>query len=217
MELNGRYWNERTYFLKVKAKKEKNMDFFIKTSHAAAELKDKVISNSSTNVEGFFDDPRIMIMFLSLILSVVSLGWQIKKHYQDKSDRKKDFALSIKEGYWHQSVVLPLFVDTFVLNVTQWIDVIDNPDRSSIDEIRDSFKKDIRELTSRTRLLCTVEENVKIKIRELLDGIEDCITCYLSDIKESTDSKKLSPNDKVFAKVEEILKELMNDHQRFNH
>jgi hypothetical protein len=185
------------------------MDFFIKAGYAAAQLQAEATSNSLTTAEGFFDDPRIWIMFLSLILSVVSLGWQIKKHVQDRKEHK--------ENYWHQSVILPLFIDKFVLNVAQWIDVINNPDKSSIDVIRDNFKKDIRELISRTRLLCTVEEQAREKIRTLLDDIEESITCYLSDIKESTDNKKSPPNDKVFAKVEAILKELMQDHQRFNH
>ncbi|MDD5461983.1 MAG: hypothetical protein PHG00_10200 [Methylococcales bacterium] len=65
--------------------------------------------------------------------------------------------------------------------------------------------------------MCTVEEQVRKNIRELLDDIEDCITCYLSDIKESGDNKKSPPTDKVLAKVEAILKELMQDHQRYNH
>lgn len=131
-----------------------------------------------------------------------------KKHFQDRKEHK--------EGYWHQSVILPLFIDKFVLNIAQWIDVINNPDKSSIDGIRDNFKKEIRELTSRTRLLCTVTEQAREQIRTHLDDIEESITCYLSDIKESTDNKKSPPNDKVFAKVEAILKELMQDHPRFN-
>ncbi len=191
------------------------MDFFIKASYAAAQLQDKVISNGSTTEEGFFDEYRIWIMSLSLILAVVSLGWQIFKYLQDRRDHKKDYALSINEGYWHQSVVLPLFIEKFVSSVTQWIDVINNPDKS-VDEIRDGFKKDIRELTSRTQLLCTVNEQARENIRTLLDDIEDCITRYLSDIKESANSKESPPKDKIFAKVEAILKELMQDHQRFN-
>ena len=79
------------------------MDFFIKAGYAAAQLQDEATSNSLTTAEGFFDDPRIWIIFLSLILSVVSLGWQIKKHFQDRKEHK--------EGYWHQSVILPLFID----------------------------------------------------------------------------------------------------------
>lgn len=190
------------------------MDFFIKASNAAAQVQDKAISNSSTTAEGIFDEYRIWIMSLSLILAVVSFVWQIFKHFQDRKERKNDHALSIKEGYWHQSVVLPLFVDKFVSSVTQWIDVTNNPDKP-VEEIRDNFKKDIRQLISRTRLLCTVEEQARTNIREFLDDIEDCITRYLSDIKESADNKGSPPNDKVFAKVEAILKELMQDHQRY--
>ncbi|MDD5461984.1 MAG: hypothetical protein PHG00_10205 [Methylococcales bacterium] len=120
------------------------MDFFIKASYAAGELKDKAISNSPITVQAFFDDNRIVIMSLSLFLSVIVFGWQIYKHFQDKSDRKDDYALSIKEGYWHKSVVLPLFVDKFASSITEWIDAINNPDKSSVEKIRDDFKKTLR-------------------------------------------------------------------------
>lgn len=191
------------------------MDFIIKTSYAAAELHGTAISNSSPTVKGFFDDNRVVIMSLTFCLSFITFLWQIYKHFKDRSDRKKEYGLSIEEGYWHQSVVLPLFVDKFVLYITQWVDMINNPNKT-IDEIRDNFKKEIRELTSRTQFLCTVDQKARENIRTELDGIEDCITCYLSDIKESTDNKRTPPNDKVFSKVEMILKELMKDHQRFS-
>lgn len=184
------------------------MDFFIKASYAAA-------TQSPPATGAFFDEYRVVIMSLSLLLSVIVFIWQIIKHFQDKKANKKSYSLSIAEGYWHQSVVLPLFVDKFVSSVTQWIDEINKPNKSNdeIIGIRDSFKKDIRELNSRTQLLCTVEEQARTNIRAQLEDIEDSVISYLS---EASDNKKEPPNDKVFKKSEAIFKELMNDHQRFN-
>jgi hypothetical protein len=76
-----------------------------------------------------------------------------------------------------------------VSSITHWIEAINNPDKS-VNEIRDNFKKDIRELISRTRFLCTVDEHARENIRTLLDEIEDCITCYLSEFRESANNKK---------------------------
>lgn len=192
------------------------MDFFIRAGYAAEQLQNKAMSDSESVTESFFDDYRVLIMSLSLLLSLIVFGWQIYKHFHDKKTSKKDYALSIEDGYWHQSVVLPLFVDKFVSSITQWVDAISSPDKLSVDEIRDNFKKDIRELASRTQLLCTVKEQARANILMRLEEVEDCITCYLSDIKESPDNKKSPPNNKVFEKAEAIFKELMQDHQSFN-
>lgn len=192
------------------------MDFFIKSSYTAAQE----TSDSSTVAffDAFFDDHRVMIMSLSLLLSFIVFGWQIFKHFQDKKDDKRSYGLSIQEGYWHKSVVLPLFVDKFVSSITEWTDDINSPNKSvdRINEIRNKFKKDKRELSSRTKLLCTVEDQVKENIRKHLDEIEDSIIRYLSDIQLSPDDQTTLPNQKIFENAEAIFKELMQDHQRFN-
>jgi len=71
------------------------MDFFIKASYAAAQLQDKALSNPSTATEVFFDDPRILVMLLSLILAVVSLGWQIKNIFKIEKNTKKAIGINL--------------------------------------------------------------------------------------------------------------------------
>ncbi|WKJ91333.1 hypothetical protein QZJ86_04180 [Methylomonas montana] len=119
----------------------------------------------------------------------------MNKYDLDKADKESEYLTSISDKYWHQSVILPLFIDKFVSSITSWIDDINTLEKcdhntgklsTKIDEIRDGFKKDITQLIYRTQLLCAVEEQVRVNVREKLDEIEDCITRYLSDKKEKT-------------------------------
>ncbi|SHN92448.1 hypothetical protein BHECKSOX_860 [Bathymodiolus heckerae thiotrophic gill symbiont] len=145
------------------------------------------------------------------------------KTYKEKkahrTERKIDHYISIKEDYWHKSVILPMFIDKFVYSVTNWITSINelNAKDIKIEKTRDNFKKDIRELCSRTHLLCTVDENVRENIRIYLDEIKDCVTAHLSNLKEgiTVNNGGSSINEKILIKIEEILKELMNDHNSF--
>lgn len=200
------------------------MDFLIKSSLVAPEIQNEFQKSidSPNLLEGFFDDYRLLIMSLALLLSVINIIWQIRTHYKEKkehrTERKEDRYLSIKEDYWHKSVILPMFIDKFVISITNWINTINelkDNETQAIEKTRDSFKSDIRELCSRTHLLCTVNENVREKIRTSLDEIEDCVTAHLSDLKEETMSDKSSSiNEKILIKVEQILKELMQDHHQ---
>jgi hypothetical protein len=195
------------------------MDFFIKASHAATDVSEKLASTCGDRVECFFDDNRVIVMLLSflvacaaLFVSYKSYKWQINKYNLDQ-----------KDGYWHQSVVLPLFVDKFVLSITKWVDDISSLEKAkdtidlpaAINQVRDEFKKEISQLASRTQFLCTVEGETRTQICNRLDEIEDCITRYLSDAKE-TNNFYNPPHGKIFEKSSDIFEALIADHKKFN-
>lgn len=186
------------------------MDFFIKASYAG----DLAIQSNDVS---FIDDHRVIIMSITLVISIMSFCWQLVKHFKlDKSEKINTYQLDIREGYWHQSILLPLFVDKFVENITKWVDDINlSNDLAGVDR-RDNFKKEIVELQSRTQLLCTVNETARNNINDKLDNIEDIINSYLYNSSNISESEILKVKSKIFSNAEDIIKELMDDHQRLD-
>lgn len=198
------------------------MDFIFKSVYAATQQINDLPSADSTtkSFTEIMDEYRLWIMLAALILSLISLGWQIfKAIYDNKKENKiriENLKLSINEDFWHKSVVLPVFVDKFVESISSWIQMLDNCTPDKINEIRSAFLKDKRELSSRTRLLCTVNELSRKNIREHLDEIEDSVIAYLYHLQTNSDnnSNKPSFNDKIYIKVESIFQELIQDHHQ---
>ena len=193
------------------------LDFLVSASYA-----DGGTPIAVSYTEGVFDARTIimgislLVSFLALFIAFKSLNWQKHKQYIDQT-------LAVNDKYWHQSVVLPLFINRFSINVAEWLDGIDELENTSensglsltIDNLRDKLKKDIRQLTLRTHLLVTVQEAVRTQILEELDDIEDCVTRYLSDLKENRKIKEL-PNTKIVVRSRNIFALLMKDHNQLN-
>lgn len=196
------------------------MDFILKSAYAAAEKINDIPSSVEPINKSFvetIDEYRLWIMFISLIIALISLGWQVGKHILDnKKESKKrieDKNLSIDEGFWHKSVILPVFVDKFVESISNWTDMLNNCTNEKVDETRDAFIKEKRELSSRTRLLCTVNESSRENIRGYLDDIEETVMAHLFSISKNDNNSK-SLNDRIYINVEKIFKELIKDHHQ---
>jgi len=196
---------------------------------------------SSSHIADAIGDPRIQIMWCSLVVSIlafvisaISLWLHHRKYSLEKSYRKIDKELSVEDQYWHRSVILPYFVDKLLECVDVWIEKVKNVSSiqepiddsiysDRIDLLRDSIKRDLRQLCSRTKLLCTSTEETRSGIRNSLDEIEDilfsCLLTHKSNIQKKGSenfSYATTVDDKVLQKVNNILQCLISQHKNMN-
>ena len=175
--------------------------------------------------------PNPLLLYLTVLVSFVTLAWKVMEFIIARKDRNKDRNLSIEDEFWFRQVLLPICIQPlqkFALTQAEEINALES--KSKKQGLKDKngpyrdflklFKHEKNTLLSQFMVLGPISQELYRSVTETLDDLEDYVTEYCAFnslgkdvISETQYSDYSNPKQTLFIKIGEIILTLSKKHK----